>query len=84
MAKGAGIFIADSEHQAMAKMVVHAIEENKGRITRTKLYRRLDHRYRAKDIDEVIKSLMLADRISTNCVRTESGSTTTIYMLGVR
>ena len=55
--RGAGLYIADSEHQATARAVMRVINAAGGFIHRRDLIRALDHRYKAKDLNSVIASL---------------------------
>lgn len=63
LAKGAGLYIADSDTQAAANAVRRAIQDHKGRIKRRDLIRALAHKYETRKLDEVIKSLAEAESI---------------------
>jgi hypothetical protein len=70
MAEGAGLYIADSDNQAMANDVKRALKGN-GRVSRSVLLRALGHKYKAKELDGVLNSLAEAEEISI-----ERGATT--------
>jgi hypothetical protein len=63
LAHGGGLYIADSDTQAAANAVRRAITERGGRVRRRDLLRALAHRYRHKDLEDVIKSLAEAEHI---------------------
>lgn len=68
MAEGAGLYIADSDTQAIANSIRRAIKERGGRIRRRDLIRALDHKYKTRDVDESIKGLSEAEQIFTEKV----------------
>ncbi len=73
MITGAGLYIADSETQAVANVIRRAIVGAGGRIKRRDLIRTIDHRYRARDIDEGIKALAEGEEIQIEKVDREGG-----------
>jgi hypothetical protein len=79
LARGAGLYIADSETQAAANAVRRAIAERGGRIKRRDLLRALAHRYRTRELDDVIKSLAEAEDIVVQKVVPEGGGPATYW-----
>jgi hypothetical protein len=71
LAEGAGLYIADSDTQAAANAVRRAIQERGGRIKRRDLIRALAHRYKRRELDDVISSLAEGETI--NIEKVESG-----------
>ena len=63
LAEGAGLYIADSDTQAAANAVRRAIQERGGRVKRRDLIRALAHKYKTRDLDDVIKSLAEAESV---------------------
>lgn len=79
LAKGAGLYIADSETQATANAVRRAIAEKGGRIKRRDLIRALQHKYRTRELDEVIKGVAEAGQIEVQRETPSGGGTPTIW-----
>lgn len=73
LAKGAGLYIADSETQAAANAVKRAIQEKGGRIVRRGLIRALKHRYKTRELEDVIKSLVEAGEIALEKAEQSAG-----------
>jgi len=63
LATGAGLYIADSDTQATANAVRRALYDRGGRMKRRDLLRALQHRYKARELEDVIKGLAEADHI---------------------
>ena len=63
LAHGAGLYIADSDNQAAANAVRRAIRESGGRVKRRELLQKLKHRYKSRELEDVIKSLAEAEDI---------------------
>lgn len=63
LAEGAGLYIADSETQALSNAVKRAISERGGRIKRRDLLRALAHKYKTRDLEDAIKSLAESEHI---------------------
>lgn len=72
LANGAGLYIADSDTQAAANAVRRAIQDKGGRIRRRDLLRALAHRYKRRELEDVISSLAEAEMIMVEKV--ESGA----------
>lgn len=79
LAKGAGLYIADSDNQAMANAVRRVLEARKGRIKRRDLIRALQHRYKARELEEVIRGLDEAEHILIEKSVPEGGGTPTFW-----
>lgn len=83
LAKGAGLYIADSDNQAMANAVRRVLEAKKGRIKRRDLIRALQHRYKPRELEEIIKALAEAEHLVIEKTVPEGGGTPTFwYSLG--
>ena len=63
MAEGAGLYIADSDNQAMANDVKRALKGN-GKVSRSVLLRALGHKYKAKELDGVLNLMIEAEEIT--------------------
>lgn len=63
MIKGAAEHMAENEHQAMAQRVLKVIREAGGKIKKRDLWRRMDHVMRWQDLDNLIKSLVVAEQV---------------------
>ena len=63
LARAAGLYIADSDNQAIANAVRRAIVERGGRIKKRDLLRTLSHRYKSRELDDVLKALAEAEQI---------------------
>lgn len=82
LAEGAGLYIADSDTQAAANAVRRAIQEHGGRVKRRDLIRALAHKYKTRDLDDVIKSLAEAESILIEkTVPADGGKTTFWYSI---
>jgi hypothetical protein len=80
MAQGAGLYIADSETQAMANAIKRAIPL-KGKMTRKNLLRKLAHKYKRREMDEVLDSLVESEEIKIyRCATGKRGRPTTWYL----
>jgi hypothetical protein len=73
LARGAGLYIADSDTQAAANAVRRAIQERGGRIRRRDLLRVLAHRYKTRELEDVIKSLAEAEDIVIEKITSADG-----------
>lgn len=73
LAAGAGLYIADSDTQAAANAVRRAIQERGGVARRRDLLRALAHRYKTRELDDVIKGLAEAEHIVIEKLVPESG-----------
>ena len=69
MAEGAGLYIADSDNQAMANDVKRSLK-GKGKVI-ADLLRALGHKYKAKDLEGVLNLMIEAEEITI-----ERGATT--------
>lgn len=63
LARAASLYIADSDNQAAANAVRRAIQDRGGRIKRRDLLRCLGHRYKGRELDDVLKALAEAEQI---------------------
>jgi histone H3/H4 len=63
MAEGAGLYIADSDNQAMANDVKRALKGN-GKVSRSVLIRALGHKYKAKELDGVLNLMIEAEEVT--------------------
>lgn len=79
LADGAGLYIADSDTQAAANAVRRAIQERGGRVKRRDLIRALAHRYKSRELEDVIKSLAEAETIRVQKEVPEGGGTPTVW-----
>jgi hypothetical protein len=79
LAKGAGLYIADSDNQAMANSVRRAIQERGGRIKRRDLLQAMKHRYKTRELDDVIKALAESESVVIEKVVPERGGTASIF-----
>ena len=70
MAEGAGLYIADSDHQAMANDVKRSLK-GKGKVDRSTLLRALGHKYKARDLEGVLNLMIEAEEMTI-----ERGATT--------
>jgi hypothetical protein len=68
MIEDVGKYMADSDPQALARAIKRVInnEKNNGTATRRVLHRALDHRWKAKEVDEGVNSLVIAGQIKPN------------------
>jgi hypothetical protein len=83
LADGAGLYIADSDTQAAANAVRRAIQEDGGRVKRRDLLRKLQHRYKSRELEDVIKSLAESEHIRIEkVVPTGGGKPTMWYAAG--
>jgi hypothetical protein len=58
MIRGAGLYIADSENQSIVNAIKRALG-GEGRVRRRDLLRKLAHKYKARDVEEVLKTLTI-------------------------
>ena len=65
--------------QAAANAVRRAIQERGGRITRRDLLRALQHRYKRRELDDIISGLAEADHLQIEKVIPAGGGTPTIW-----
>jgi Bifunctional DNA primase/polymerase, N-terminal len=70
MIRDAGRYMADSEAQAVARAIKRALV-GKGRTSRSALVRALDHKYKARDLDDVLGSLVTAGEVKEDVVPTK-------------
>lgn len=63
LAEGAGLYIADSDTQAAANAVRRALRAGGGRLSRSALIRTLQHRYKSRELEDVIRSLAEGEQI---------------------
>lgn len=75
LAEGAGLYIADSDTQALSNAVRRAIVDAGGRIKRRDLLQVMRHRYRMRDLDDMIKGLSEAEIILIEKATPEGGGT---------
>ncbi|MGH6753038.1 MAG: hypothetical protein ACREDP_12810, partial [Bradyrhizobium sp.] len=73
MMRGAGLYMAETEHQADANRILRIIQEHGGRITHRDLHRRLKHRMRSKDVLELMKALAEAASVTIEKAIPEGG-----------
>jgi hypothetical protein len=78
MASGAGLYIADTDNQAMANAVRRAIQDA-GRVRRRDLLRRLQHRYKSRELEDTLKGLAEAGAIVIEKAVPEGGGTPTFW-----
>lgn len=83
LAEGAGLYIADSEHQAVTNAVRRAIQEAGGRIRRRDLLRRVGHRYKARDLEDSIKALAEMEEVVIEKVMCDGGRGRPSYFYSV-
>ena len=62
MAEGAGLYISDSEPQAIANAVKRALKGN-GKVSRSALIKTLDHKYRASDLNGAMSLLIQSGEV---------------------
>jgi hypothetical protein len=79
LAYGAGLYIADSDTQAAANAVRRAIREHGGRIRRRDLLRALAHRYKRRELDDVITGLAESEHIRIEKTIHPNGSPPTFW-----
>jgi hypothetical protein len=79
LAYGAGLYIADSDTQAAANAVRRAIREHGGRIRRRDLLRALAHRYKRRELDDVIAGLAESEHIRIEKTIHPDGSPPTFW-----
>jgi hypothetical protein len=58
MIRGANLYIADSENQSIVNAIKRALG-GEGRVRRRDLLRKLAHKYKARDVEEVLKTLTI-------------------------
>ncbi len=82
LAEGAGLYIADSDTQAAANAVKRALVARGGRLSRQEMVRAMQHKYRSKELEDVLKSLAEAGDIVIQVEKTEgAGRPPTFYRL---
>ena len=83
LAEGAGLYISDSDTQALSNAVKRAIAERGGRIGRRDLLRALAHKYKTRDLDDAIKSLAESEHVVVEKVTpdTQGGRPAFFYRL---
>ncbi|MCC7253828.1 bifunctional DNA primase/polymerase [Hyphomicrobium sp.] len=79
LAEGAGLYIADSESQAAAQAVRRAIQERGGRLKRRDLLQAIKHRYKTRELNDVINSLAEAEDIRIEKTVPPGGGTPTVW-----
>lgn len=80
LAEGAGLYIADSETQAMAQTVRRTIIEAGGRITKRNLWRTLAHRYKDRDLEDILKSGERAGWLAIDTVKPEGRGRPSVWI----
>jgi hypothetical protein len=78
MIRDAGRYMADSDAQAIARAVKRVLVD-KGRVTRSVLVKALDHRYKARDLDETLNSMADAGEVKIEQAASRSGPRTKWY-----
>lgn len=79
LAHGAGLYIADSDTQAAANAVRRAIQERGGRVKRRDLLQAMKHRYKRRELDDVIMGLAEAEDILIEKIVPEGGGTPSFF-----
>lgn len=79
LAKGAGLYIADSDNQAMTNAIRRVLEDRKGRVKRRDLVRALQHRYKARELDDGLKALIEAEQIIVEKAIPKAGGTPSLW-----
>jgi hypothetical protein len=79
MMDSAGLYMAETDVQADANRILRMIREAGGRISKRDLLRRLQHRMKARDFDEVMKSLAESGAVQVAKETPEKGGTPTIW-----
>jgi uncharacterized protein YdiU (UPF0061 family) len=62
MVEGAGLYMADSDTQALSK-ALKRVMYSKGEVSRREIYRGLKHNWKVKEVNEGLISLEIADQI---------------------
>ena len=83
MAQGAGLYIADTENQAMARAVLRAVTKAGGGVTKSGLIRALDHKYKTRELDSVLGSLVESGELVA-AKQSSGGRSATRYTLQKR
>ncbi|MHC2163116.1 bifunctional DNA primase/polymerase [Bradyrhizobium ottawaense] len=79
LADGAGLYIADSDTQAAANAVRRAIQESGGRVKRRELLRKLQHKYKQREVEDIIRMLAEAEHIRVEKVVPSGGGTPSFW-----
>lgn len=82
MATAAGLYISDTENQAIAKTILRIAIEAGGSIKRRDLLRKLDHKYRARDLEDVLRSLLETEQLVAIDVKPVRGPAVRNYKTG--
>lgn len=84
LAESAGLYIADSDSQALANAVRRVLTERGGKATKKDLLRSLAHRYKRRELEDTLLSLAESETILVHRVKqdmTKPGPPTTWYIL---
>lgn len=83
MISGARDYLSDTETQAQAQLIVRIVRKHGGKLTHGGLLRALQHRFRAKDLKEILTSMVEAGTLQASEKPTgeKGGRPTLIYSL---